>query len=128
MNNILDIVSLVLKDREIQLDRPDGSGKLPIWLTIMSTDDERLKQHTRRIQDKQAHKAQRNKFFSAEEKERFLVELLARTVTGWRWEVQYNGEIPEFSYEKVYEVLSDSRIPWFLAQLTEAVGDTERFF
>ena len=129
MNDILDITSLTPGEREIQLDRPGTNGeKLPIWIRIMSADDPRLKQHVRRLMDKQAERARRNKVLSTEEKEKAVIELIARTIVGWKWEVHYKGEIPEFSQKKAIEILSDENIPWFFSQINEAAGDTERFF
>jgi len=128
MTNILDIATLTPGEREIQLSRPASQEKLPIWLTLMSADDARLKRYQRQLLDKQAERQRRGKIFSAEEKEKALIELLARTITGWRWEAHYKGEVPEFSHRKAVEILSDENIPWFFEQVNEAVGDTERFF
>lgn len=125
---ILDIASLVPGEREIQISRPGSQEKLPIWVTLMSSDDARLRQHQRKLMDQQAHRQQRGKILSSEEKEKAIIELIARTITGWRWEVHYKGEIPEFSHRKAVEILSDENIPWFFAQINEAAGDTERFF
>lgn len=128
MNELLDIANLSPGEREIQLDRPGSSEKLPIWVTLMSSDDARLKRYQRQLLDKQAEKQRRNKVFTTEEKEKAVIELVARTITGWRWEALYKGEKPEFTHSKAVEILSDENIPWFFAQINEAAGDTERFF
>lgn len=128
MNDILDIASLSPGTREIQLDRPGTHEKLPIWVTLMSADDARLKRFQRQLMDKQAERQRRGKILSTEEKEKAVVDLLARTITGWRFEVHYKGEIPEFSHRKAVEILSDENIPWFFAQVNEAAGDSDSFF
>lgn len=128
MNEDLDISTLSPGEREIQLDRPGSQEKLPIWITLMSADDARLKRYQRQLLDRQSERQRKGKFLSAEEKEKAIVDLLARTITGWRWEAKYKGEIPEFSHKKAVEILSDENIPWFFTQINEAAGDTEHFF
>lgn len=127
-DDILDISALTPKEREIQLRRPDGNGLLPFWVTLMSPDDPRLKTAQRRLVDKRSEKQRKGKLFSAEEMEREMISLVALSITGWRAEVLYRGEIPEFSRRKAVEMLSDPEIPWFYSQLHEELGDSENFF
>lgn len=125
----LDILSLTPGEREIQLTRPDGTNeKLPIWIRLMSADDARLKRYQRHLIDRRQERQRKGKVLSAEEMENGLVELLARAIVGWKFEVVYDGEIPEFSHKKAVQLLSDSRIPWFFTQINEAIGDSESFF
>lgn len=126
---MLDIASIVPMEREIQIEHPNGTGeKLPIWVTVMSVDDPRLQPHTKKLQEKNQERARRGKVIPIDEREKAIIDLLARTITGWRWEVHYKGEFPAFSHLKAVEILSDENIIWFRKQIDDAVGDANRFF
>ena len=126
--DILDISSLKPKEREIRLNHPSTGEPLPIWLTIMSADDPRLKVHQRRLIDSRRQKQARGKDFSAEQMETELVKMLAHAIVDWKFEVHYNGEFPAFSVKKASEMLADPNIPWFFEQVNTEVGDTKAFF
>lgn len=123
-----DLFSVVPKEREIPVNHPK-TGELLVTVMLMSVDDPRLKQAQRRLTDARIERERRGKTMKSEEMETSIIQLLAKTVTGWRWESEefgIDGNKPEYSPRLVIDLMT--KLPWFFEQINDAAGDTKAFF
>lgn len=118
-----------VKPEEITFEilSPRTGENAGIRVTVMSSDDERMKPIMRRIQNGHIDRNKRGKTIKSEEIEENALDLLAAAVVSWEWYgTTWKGEVPEHSRKNVKEVLRESAS--FRKQVNEKVDDTEAFF
>lgn len=124
-----DLANIKPGERTIEILHPSTGEKLGLRITIMSTDDDRMRKINRRITDEALRKRQKNKAFSAEEIEDNALALIVQAVTGWEWygdDVSFEGEKPDYSPINVRKVVT--KAAFIRSQLEEELGETKSFF
>lgn len=140
----MELTSIKPMDRTIEIVSPEASAhNLGIRVTLLSIDDDRMEKIKRGITNNRLALEARGKHFKAEDIEENNRDLLFTAITGWEWYnptgndakapgynpeamPKYNGEVPEFNKKNVMNMLKS--VPWFHAQINEAVADTKAFF
>lgn len=138
----MDISTLVPSERIVEILSPATKAPLGIRVTIMHIDDPRIKTLKRKIKDENQRREQRGKIISAEMQEENTNEIAFALMTGWEWynptgmkgekgydserEPKFEGKVPDFNKANVFAMFE--KLPWFRAQIGEAVEETESFF
>lgn len=124
----MDLSDIVPNEIVKEITHPGTGENIGLRMTLMSSEDKRLKRVIRRITDQNMIKNKRGKGLKAEDIEENQIELLAHGVTGWEWygDLTFHGEKPEFTIANVKKVLSEKG--FILSQIDEEMGDTARFF
>lgn len=123
----MEISTLLPNDRIIEIKHPSDDKPLGIRVTVVSLNDEKLKQIRRRIINKRLELEKRGKNFKADDIEENEFEILVASVTGWEWyDATFHGEKPAFNEANVRKVFAE--LSWFKDQVAEAVGDEKAFF
>lgn len=126
---MLDLASLKPSENTFEVTHPVTDENIGIRVTLMSPDDDRMKQIKRRITDFNLNKQKRGKVLKAIEVEENENALIAATLTGWEWyskDVSFNGSKPDFNIKNVTEVLNT--LAWFKKFINEKLEDDKSFF
>lgn len=128
--DMIDIFNIKPGDRVISITHPGTDEDLGIKVTIMSSDDERMRVIQRKITNKALDTRKRGKTFTAEQIEENEVRLLAEAIIDWDWsnsKVRFpDGSTPDFNRANVMRVLTD--LAWFRTQINAEVGAEKDFF
>lgn len=138
----MDISGLKPGERTIEILHPATGAAIGIRVTIVSLDDDRLRQIKREITDNRMRLEQRGKPVKSEELEANTQRLLFAATKGWEWynptgkkgdagfdeaeAATFNGEVPAYNQKNFIAVITV--LPWFANQLSEAIGETQAFF
>lgn len=124
----MDLLRLQPSERIIDIIHPGSGEPLGIKVSVVSVGDERTKKVKRRILDEKLRLESRGKSFKSEDFEENTFQILYATMTGWEWsgEIVFDGAKPDFNVKNVRMVFD--RLPWFRAQIEEAVADETAFF
>ena len=125
----MDISTLIPTERLIEIKHPVTEKNLGIRVSVISLNDERMKQIRRRFINKRIELEKRGKSFRADEIETNEIDLLVSCIVSWDWygdDVTFNGSKPDFNEVNVRNVLNT--FSWFKDQISEAVGDEKAFF
>lgn len=124
----MDLLSLTPVERIVPILHPVTKVELGITVSLMSLQDERMKKIKRRILDEKLRLQSRGKDFKAEEIQENGNLIIFSAMTGWEWsgDATFNNEKPAFNQANVFKVFE--KLPWFRAQLDEALNDEEAFF
>lgn len=120
------------KPFEHQLVHPGTKRGLGLFLTLISVNEPAPKKVTSRINTAGAKLARKNQSFSADEQRENAVAILTACTTGWRWDLDadgnpsgWNGEQLEFTpanLRKIY-LIDEMR-----DQIDTEVADNANFF
>lgn len=124
----MDLNSLLPVERIIPILNPGTREELGVYVTVVSLQDERMKEVKRRIQNEKLRLESRGKTMKADDIEENGYELVFAAMVGWEWknEITFDGEKPAFNKANVFKVLK--KFPWFFDQLQEAISDESGFF
>jgi hypothetical protein len=129
MDKKIDILSIKPIERKIELKHPGTDEPLGVFLTVVSTEDERLKKIERNFTNRGLALRSRGKIFSADEINANKLDYLVASIVDWDWtksKIEWRGENPECTSKNVRDLLSG--IPWVLNQVDEEVGNLKAFF
>lgn len=123
----MDISTLVLNDRVIEIKHPVDDSNLGIRVVLVSLDDDKTKQIRRKFINKRLELEKKGKSFRADDIEENETDLLIASMVGWEWyDADFHGEKPAFNENNARKVLTE--LPWFKKQISEAVSDEKAFF
>ena len=123
----MDISTLVLNDRVIEIKHPVDDSNLGIRVVLVSLDDDKTKQIRRKFINKILELEKKGKSFRADDIEENETDLLIASMVGWEWyDADFHGEKPAFNENNARKVLTE--LPWFKKQISEAVSDEKAFF
>lgn len=123
----MDISTLVLNDRVIEIKHPVDESNLGIRVILVSLDDDKTKQIRRKFINKRLELEKKGKSFKADDIEENETDLLIASMVGWEWyDAEFHGEKPVFNENNARKVLTE--LPWFKKQISEAVSDEKAFF
>lgn len=138
----MDLSQIKPTERTIEIINPGTGTPIGVRVTIVSKDDEALKELKRAITDRSMHLQQRNKTFKAEEIEENFRKLLFAATKGWEWynptgeegddgydpeaAPDFQGEVPVFNQRNFFRIII--ALPFFANQINEECDDTKAFF
>lgn len=113
---------------------PKTGKKVGIKLEVISLNDDGMIAVKRKIGDKLLAKNQRSKLITTAESDANLRELIGRSIIGWEWGVDEDGEQAvwndegplEYSAANVIKVLT--ALPWLQQQVNEVIESEANFF
>lgn len=124
----MDIAKVYNYENVFTLDlmRPDTDEKLGITFKIRSASSPESKKVLRKHVDQVVERQQRGKLIQGSMRLQQELEKAASWVSGWDWgDNVYNGEKPEFSFNKVVEILDKE--DWIFSQVSEAANNLANF-
>jgi hypothetical protein len=124
----VDLSDLKPVERNIEILHPKTKEPIGVTVSILSINDDRLKNIKRKIQDQRLNLERKGKNFKSSDIEENEIALLFGAMVGWSWEGDacYKGEKPAFNKQNVSEVMTD--LTWFKDQVMEEISDEENFF
>lgn len=124
----MDLSELKPTERVIDILHPGTGEELGIKVTLVSINDQRLKNIKRKIQNDRMALERRGKVLKPDDIEQNRLDLCCAAMTGWSWEgeINFNGDKPKFSPKNIKDVFA--ALPWFQDQIEEAVSDESAFF
>lgn len=125
----MDILELKPSERIIEITHPKTGENIGVRVSLVSVDDEKLKNIKRNIKDKQLRLEARGKHFNAEQIEDNTFDMMFVAMTGWEWygDITF-GDLknPPFNEKNVKAVLK--ACSFFVDQIDKEVADTQAFF
>lgn len=123
----MDISKIVPNERAVDITLPLSEEKV-MTVTLLSIDDDKMKQAKVKIRNKLLSLEKRNKSFKASDEEENNTELLITAMTGWSWEkdADFKGEKLPFNEKNAKLLLKE--LCWFEKAIMEAVSDETAFF
>lgn len=125
----MDISDLKPAERVVEILHPATGEELGVRISLLSLEDQKLKQLKRRLTDERIRLESKGKSFKAADLEENGNEILLASVTGWEWysqNITFHGQKPEFNRKNFLEVIGE--LPWFKAQIEVAISDEQAFF
>lgn len=123
-----DLSEIKVIERDIEILHPATKEELGVTVTLMSPLDQRLDKLRNQLAQKQLSVESKGKVLKVDEIRENRKRVLFAAITKWNWrgDVNWQGEKPELN-PKMFNEIADE-LPWFIDQLDEAFGETERFF
>lgn len=123
----MDLATLKPVERVVEIVLPTTGENAGVRVNLLPMTDPKIEKIKRHIQNKSLALHSRGKTFTADDVADNEKELLLAAVIGWEWYgAEFHNEIPVFSSQKVAEVFQE--LPWFKAQIIEALDDEKAFF
>lgn len=124
----MDISTLIPTERLIEIKHPVTEKNLGIRVSIISLNDDKMKQLRRKFINKRLDLEKKGKSFKADDIESNEIDLLVGCIVSWDWygDINFKGSKPEFNEMNVRNVLNT--FSWFKEQVSEAIGDEKAFF
>lgn len=124
----MDIATLKPVERIAEIKSPaDPETNVGIRVTLVSINDDRLKDLKRKFQDKKLKLELRGKNWTAAQLDENAKELAFASMTGWDWyDADYHGKKPEFNQSNVFAIFNE--LPWFLVAIQKEMSEEQSFF
>lgn len=121
-----DLSNIQPKNREFEVVNPATDEPTGLVFTLRPDSDEAVKKFERNWTNQQLRKRGSQKL-TAEGIEYRNKGRIVAAVAGWRWDrdANWHGDKPEFSEEKLREVL---KVAWIYKQLDEELANDAAFF
>lgn len=103
----------------------DHEGK-PMWVVVQGRYSKTFQESARSAMDRRlAKRGSRANKVTASQIDAENIEAISRCVKDWH--VVVSGQVLDFSFENVYEVLSQERFAWLKDQIDEFISDDGNF-
>ena len=123
----MDISSIKVIERDIEIVNPGTKEKLGIVVTIMSPKDDRLNKLRDSIAQKQLQIQAKGKVQKIDDLNADRRKIIFAAIVRWDWGVNtWEGQKPELTPAILNDI--DEKASWFVEQINEAFGELESFF
>lgn len=128
----MDLSSIKYTDREVELKHPASEEGVGLFFTLRSPYSPEVEKVQRQIKNERLAafgSGKKKSGLTAESLEAAQEKIIMAAVSGWRWEGDntINGEQPEFSAQKLREIIRDRQFVWIKEFLDAELGDHTAF-
>lgn len=121
----MDLAGIKPSTVDVEIIHPGTGDPTGLVITVKSSEDEAVKRAQRKIYNQRLKT--REKKLSVEKLEEDGIAILTAAVSGWKWngDAKWNGTKPEFTPDKLADVLA---VEWIRKQVKAVVDEEADFF